>query len=205
MFPLLGQAFRIDVGVPDHQRGDERVRHFAASQRNIGEASITQISLTHVDAIVDFRKRAWYSVTSIVAVPPKRDIRRTITGAGFQSDTKKPIVCQRSTQTDPQAIPFAFTLLPVMPPSNARGRCSQWLNATCFTAAIFVTQSSVAIEFEFSDRGGELPFPGGGGRNFLCQFGTDLLGFLIRDDLFSHEQIEESARILPACGQAAQH
>ena len=29
VFPLLGQALRIDVAIPGHERGRERVRHFA--------------------------------------------------------------------------------------------------------------------------------------------------------------------------------
>src|SRR5207302_389978 len=181
MFPLLGQAFRIDVSVPHHQRGDNRVRHLSASQRNIGEASIAQINLTNVDTV------AVLGEGSIIAVVAKGDVSRARISTGLETDPEEPIVCQRSTQTDTQAITFAFTLLPVMPPSNARGRCRQWFNAPCFTAAIFVTQPSVAVELKFSDRGREFPFPGGSGRNLLCQFGTDFLGLLIGDDLFPYQ------------------
>src|SRR4029077_5153811 len=58
VFPLLSQAFRINVVVPHHSRGDERVRHSAASKRKAREALVTAICLADEDAVATLCERS---------------------------------------------------------------------------------------------------------------------------------------------------
>src|SRR5262249_3762646 len=113
MFPLLGQTLRIDVGVPHHWRVNKRVRHSAAGQRDIFEAFIAEISLADIDAVVVLGKR------SVVAVVSKRDVRRAIIGVGFQANSKEPVVCQDSAQSDSHAITLALAFLPIVMAGDA--------------------------------------------------------------------------------------
>src|SRR5215475_472766 len=52
MFPLLGQAFDIDIVIPNHSSIDERDRHSAPSKRKAGEAFVTSIRLAYKDTVV---------------------------------------------------------------------------------------------------------------------------------------------------------
>src|SRR5262249_43632365 len=54
VFPLLGQSFWIDVWVPNHSRGNERVWHSATSKRKAGEAFVAAIRLTDIDSVAVF-------------------------------------------------------------------------------------------------------------------------------------------------------
>ena len=87
MFPLFGQTFRIDVGIPDHERGHKRVWHLAASQRNVGEASIAQISLTNVDTVTVLGEGP-----VAACVITKGDVSRAWVSTSLETDPEKPIV-----------------------------------------------------------------------------------------------------------------
>src|SRR4029077_17883139 len=51
VLPLFSQTFRTDVRVPDHTRGDQRVRHFATCEGKVREAFVTGIRLIDEDAV----------------------------------------------------------------------------------------------------------------------------------------------------------
>src|SRR5438067_899824 len=56
VFPLLSQSFRIDVGIPNHARGDKRIRHSACSESEIWEPFVTAVGLADVDDVAALRK-----------------------------------------------------------------------------------------------------------------------------------------------------
>src|SRR5262249_7559259 len=58
VFPLLGQAFRVDVVIPHHSRIDKRVRHSAAGERKAREAFVASVCLADKDAIIPFCERS---------------------------------------------------------------------------------------------------------------------------------------------------
>src|SRR5262249_47764323 len=62
VFPLLSQAFRVDVVIPYHSSIDERVRHAAASKRKAGEPFVPAVRLSDKDAVVtlcEWSATAW--------------------------------------------------------------------------------------------------------------------------------------------------
>src|SRR5262245_42055796 len=54
VLPLLREAFRIDVVIPQHRRGYERLRHSASGKLEVRESGITEICLTNENSIVAF-------------------------------------------------------------------------------------------------------------------------------------------------------
>src|SRR6266403_2263126 len=54
VFPLFSETFRIDVGVPNHRRGDDRVGHSATRQGYIFKAFVAQIRLADIDSVAAF-------------------------------------------------------------------------------------------------------------------------------------------------------
>src|SRR5258707_9822525 len=56
MLPLLREAFRIDILVPHHRRGYERVWHSSAGKLEVRETGVTEIRLAYEDAVVVFRE-----------------------------------------------------------------------------------------------------------------------------------------------------
>jgi hypothetical protein len=75
MLVLLCQSFWIDVWVPHHKSGHERVRHSASSESETGEAFVTAVCLADVDHVAAFRKWAtttWRAARCVVA---KRYVR----------------------------------------------------------------------------------------------------------------------------------
>src|SRR5580765_4565311 len=54
VLPLLSQAFRIDIVVPQHRRGYERLWHSAACKLEVRETRVTEICLAHKDSVVAF-------------------------------------------------------------------------------------------------------------------------------------------------------
>src|SRR5262249_53675099 len=54
MLPLLGEAFRIDIVVPQHRRGYERLWHSAACKLEVRETCVTEIRLAYEDSVVAF-------------------------------------------------------------------------------------------------------------------------------------------------------
>ena len=56
MFPLLCQSFRIDVGVPNHARAQEWIRHSSCSESDVWKAFVTAIRLADIDNVAAFRK-----------------------------------------------------------------------------------------------------------------------------------------------------
>src|ERR1700736_2561842 len=51
VFPLFGKALRVDVGIPNHQRVDERVRHSATGYGYVLKPFVAKISLADEDAV----------------------------------------------------------------------------------------------------------------------------------------------------------
>src|SRR6185503_18154455 len=101
------------------------------------------IGLAHVDAVVLFRKRP------VAAVTPKRNIRRTITLARFQSDAKKPIICQRAAKTDAEPVALTMAFQPVIWVRKIITRCP--------SAAIFITHTRITVELDLVNRRREFP------------------------------------------------
>jgi hypothetical protein len=68
VLPLLREAFRIDIIVPQHRRGYERLWHSAACKLEIRETRVTEICLTHKDSVVAFCEWAarWFPSESHV-------------------------------------------------------------------------------------------------------------------------------------------
>ena len=58
VLPLLREAFRIDIVVPQHRRGYERLWHSAACKLEVRETRVTEICLTHKDSVVGFSEWA---------------------------------------------------------------------------------------------------------------------------------------------------
>src|SRR3984893_5927531 len=58
VFPLFRETFRIDIRVPNHERGHERIRHPASRQGYVLKAFVAQIRLADVDGIAVFREWA---------------------------------------------------------------------------------------------------------------------------------------------------
>src|SRR5262245_10291239 len=54
VLPLLRETFRIDVVVPQHRRGYERLWHSAPGKLDIRETRVTEISLADEDSVVPF-------------------------------------------------------------------------------------------------------------------------------------------------------
>src|SRR4030095_9125019 len=144
VFPLLGQAFRIDIVIPRHERGHERIRHSACGQSDVGEALVNQISLPATDTIARLRER-----TVDLAVIAERHVGRARTGAGFQSKSEKPIVSQRTTQANAHSVAFTRAFIPII---WVRG-----ITPCCPSAAIFVTHAGITVELELIDRRGQFP------------------------------------------------
>src|SRR4029077_2285213 len=162
-FPLLGQAFRIDVWVPHHPRGYERVRHSAASKDKAGEALVTAVRLADVDGVAVFFE--WSAATRRVTrcVVAKRHVRRAGIVARLQSQTKEPIIQKRSPEAQAQAITLALAFLPIVCPCDAvSGRRRHWAPALGLASVVLVTQTQITVEFHLGDGGGQLPFVGAG-------------------------------------------
>src|SRR5205807_10439769 len=58
VLPLLSQAFRIDIVVPQHRRGYERLWHSADRKLEVREPCVTEIRLAYKDSVVAFREWA---------------------------------------------------------------------------------------------------------------------------------------------------
>ena len=54
VFPLLREAFRIDIVIPQHRRGYEWLWHSAAGKLEVRETRVTEICLAHEDSVVAF-------------------------------------------------------------------------------------------------------------------------------------------------------
>src|SRR4029077_7630217 len=68
VLPLLRESFRIDIVVPQHRRGYERLWHSAAGKLEVRETGITEICLTHKYSVVHFCEWAarWFPSESHV-------------------------------------------------------------------------------------------------------------------------------------------
>src|SRR5262249_37688564 len=150
VFPLLGQALRINVWIPNHQRGHKRVRHSAASQHRARETFVTYIRLANEDAVVTFCERSATPRRFGRCVSTERDVFRTCTGACLQSKTEEPIIEKCSAQTQAKTVTFALALLPII-----------WMSRIVVgksAAAVLISQPHITEEFQFSDRWKQFPF-----------------------------------------------
>src|SRR6266513_2701459 len=151
VFPLLRQAFNVNVVVPYQARSNERVRKSATGQGSARETLITEISLSHGNAIVALVKRA----VAVAGITAHCDIRRASARAGLQSESKEPVIKYCATQSQAQTVTFPFLLIPIIV-------VSRWLSVRIITgkppAAVFVSQSHVTEKLQFGDRRKQFPF-----------------------------------------------
>ena len=83
----------------------------------------------------------------------------------------------------------------------ARGRDS--VGQTRLPGADFVTHPRIAVELDLGDRRRNFPLAGGGGGHVARKLAAHFLGFLVGDEAFLHEQVEQRPGILRARGNAA--
>src|SRR6266545_6145111 len=183
MLPLLGQTFRIDIVIPYQARVHERVRHSARSQSDVREAFVTQVSLSDTDSIAIFGKRTIHA-----AVVAESDVGRARVSARFESDSEKPIVSQRAAQTNAHAVAFTMALQPI-------ARVIRIVTGKS-AAAIFITHARITVELDLVDRRREFPFPSRGRCHLFYQVGAHFLSFLISNESFLYQQIEQGACLL---------
>ena len=191
MFKLLRDAFRIDVRVPNHGRSHERVGHFSARQSQVANPTICEIYLAYVDPVGVFRERAVHLV-----VIAKGNVRRTRAGARLEADAEEEIVNQGPAQSDAQTIPGPIPLKGV----------ARWIDrvrGSGLAVPDFVAKPGVAVEFQFGDRGGKFQLACGSRRVLLGQFSSDFLSFLIVDQAFLHQQVQQRSTILCTRGSTA--
>src|SRR4029078_8004846 len=101
-----------------------------------------------------------------------------------------------ATEANAKTITFTLALIPII-----------WVLlvvAGKSATSIFVTETHIAIELDFSNRRRELPFSRCCTSRLFHQFGAHFLGFLVSDEpLFDH-QIEQSPCILRPGNSSAQ-
>ena len=83
VFPLLSQAFDIDIVIPKQRSVYKWNRESTAGERKVAEAFVAEVSLTNIDTIAVFRKR------TVDTVVTEGHVCRARAGAGFQSRSKK--------------------------------------------------------------------------------------------------------------------
>ena len=189
MLPLLGEALRIDVGVPDHQRGHQRVRHSAGRQANVAETAVTQIRLAHTNVVARLAERA--------GVVSKSHVCGTRVRARFKTQAEEPIVHECAAQAETEPVTFAAAFQRVVRPGRAGHgvrRCS---------LPLLVAHSHVAVQFDLIDRRRNFPFPSRGRGCFPRQLASHFLRLLVGDQFLLHEQVEQRSGILRARGKAA--
>src|SRR5207342_959879 len=114
---------------------------------------------------------------------------------GLQSESEKPIISQCAAQAHTQSVAFTVALIPIV-----YVILTELIVAGKSATAIFVTETYVAIELNLGNRRRELPFSSSCAGRLFHQLGAHLLGFLVSDEPFANEQIEQRACVLPSGG-----
>ncbi len=109
---LLGDAFRVDVRVPDHRGGDERIRDLARFQREPRIRGVSQVELSHEDAAAEVdlgdvaarRGGAALAEGGCGGAVAEGDVGGARVVGGLQAEAEEPVIRERDIRADPQAV-----------------------------------------------------------------------------------------------------